>query len=825
MGNFLYHNKWHRYNHHTVSVSGFPDSAIDPIASQDFPFVGNFTTLLPFLCTGPNRFEPIMGSTWDPVSGVWFPQDSFSWWSYSSLTKTESGDWNLFNSVSGSIAWFNTRWTNGAVSFTFWRSNSAFINTAYLTTSGLSAEYLWPFVVENSLPPISGVGWMIALSSTTWKSNIAQVDTRQKNAFAVNLGETAEIDGGRTLNWNVSTAQTVYLTLTGNYTLTADKVFNPVRGGKYTMWIALDYCPEPFMNVVFNADTYRIFVKKLNEPSYNSLSNIITLSANFITRIDFVFDGTRMLGKATQYRLFLPTTKDAYYSGVGSILIPDPAEIDGTTEPDTYFKSNTPGVVISPFSSQFTSVSARYVAGTGVVIDYFGTGTNLLRFTLRGASWLPTTLLGSNRALTASFDRVFGNLSGGGDYNFSAFSGNLFATPLEISAPQIMKDAYPSPPYRLGSNTTVEVPQCLSGLVINIVSGKDRDIRNISVDKEFVFVKPIIINNEPAPYTFNNERQTQITLNRIQKNYNIVVTFERQVPLQGDTPLLWFDIIDQTALSAVGSNVFKVESKPDNSLFALQNTVLNRPFISVSQTARGLDFSTSYTTSTSSFMTLNRPLTGLANTSNPLSPVLNFTTFTVLVPLTTNPTNAQPEAAWWMGEYIQGLGYGVGVRGRRPYVGMRTNSLTGFTNVFTDYTTQSGVPFLISSVVRGDTTKKSRGHDIYLNGRQVRTGNENMININVDIKNFDIRLGSQNLNFITSVTAVPLTGTLFGAYKLPNGNLSVYTTNNAYINAGNIMPTFGRFRILAIIIYSGALERPRLTAINNYLINKYNISR
>jgi hypothetical protein len=40
----LTHPKFHRHNHHTVSVSAFayPDSAHDPIASYDNPFQGDF---------------------------------------------------------------------------------------------------------------------------------------------------------------------------------------------------------------------------------------------------------------------------------------------------------------------------------------------------------------------------------------------------------------------------------------------------------------------------------------------------------------------------------------------------------------------------------------------------------------------------------------------------------------------------------------------------------------------------------------------------------------------------------------------------------------
>lgn len=40
-----FHSKFHRYNHHTTPTSGFPDSALDPIAAPSDPFQGPFCVL------------------------------------------------------------------------------------------------------------------------------------------------------------------------------------------------------------------------------------------------------------------------------------------------------------------------------------------------------------------------------------------------------------------------------------------------------------------------------------------------------------------------------------------------------------------------------------------------------------------------------------------------------------------------------------------------------------------------------------------------------------------------------------------------------------
>jgi hypothetical protein len=41
-GNARFHNKWHRRGHHSIVSEGYPDSATDPIASPDEPFIGPF---------------------------------------------------------------------------------------------------------------------------------------------------------------------------------------------------------------------------------------------------------------------------------------------------------------------------------------------------------------------------------------------------------------------------------------------------------------------------------------------------------------------------------------------------------------------------------------------------------------------------------------------------------------------------------------------------------------------------------------------------------------------------------------------------------------
>ena len=41
-GNRKFHNKFHSANHHTLPSPHIKDSGLDPVASHDFPFIGDF---------------------------------------------------------------------------------------------------------------------------------------------------------------------------------------------------------------------------------------------------------------------------------------------------------------------------------------------------------------------------------------------------------------------------------------------------------------------------------------------------------------------------------------------------------------------------------------------------------------------------------------------------------------------------------------------------------------------------------------------------------------------------------------------------------------
>lgn len=787
MGNFIYHNKWHGYNHHTVPSDDFPDSAIDPIASAEYPFQGVFYNTIPL-------------SAVNDVYVTFNDSNSIDWFVYSNLVKTYSADWSLWSSVrftaSGfrvSNLWpvnFGTRfyfenWNSGFAGYTYWRGFSARIFSAYDNTQALSGENLWPLSTEGAFPPISGRGWHIALSGITWRTNVSAINTRQKN-FGPPALLTPNLDN--TLFWDVSTAQTAYLTLTENKTITATKLFNVKKGGKYTMWVSLDFCPLPEMNMYFDYNTYRIQVVKYpRSQSYTSNTEVVRLSANNLTRIDFIYDGRFMLGKATHYKIFLPTTEETYYQGLGNTLQTNPCFVTGINEPEKYISPSN-GLITIPFSNTFTELSSTYISGSGVDILYFGQDYVFLTFNMVGAAWQNELDLLENNALTATFDRAFGNLSGG-DYRVPLYSDNLFATPSIASAPDIMLSAFPNPPYRFAKFKTNQIPVCLSALEVNIRSGKDRDIKRILINNAVAATTGPLVNGVEQKYNFTNERQAVINFTRIQQNYRIDVFCEKQAPVKGSLrPVIWIDPIDNFTLNTIGNKVESVSSKPNDSYRFFAPSSVNRPFNNITDITRSLYFTTSAGDNT--YLTINKSLSTDIKPKND-DGLTNLTTFTVVEPVSV--LDGSEWVVWWIGDYRFGvggsIGYGLVLSGNRIcFGGINANNvgLPKFFSVIRTYAIEKDKPFLITTVLEStsESNPKIKRPTVYLNGSRL-----------------SLQAG------LAQTMSLPLTSYQLNFGTAPNLN------------------KFGNFKLHSFIMYKEALTPSRLSLVNNHLISKFNIPK
>lgn len=123
MSNLQFHNKFHRTNHHTVSSQAFPDSATDPIASQDQPFIGIFYN------TFTDNFANFVNS------------NSIEWKTLYTSTNTYSADWSLYPSVSTIVKDNSANWDNSFSFFNILSSVSSNEETTYTTLSANSGLY------------------------------------------------------------------------------------------------------------------------------------------------------------------------------------------------------------------------------------------------------------------------------------------------------------------------------------------------------------------------------------------------------------------------------------------------------------------------------------------------------------------------------------------------------------------------------------------------------------------------------------------------------------------------------------------------------------
>lgn len=119
MSNVQFHNKYHRANHFSVSAEGFPDSATDPIASSDQPFIGLF-------------FNTIS----DGVSG-----NSLEWRNTYSTTRAYSADWSLYPSVSTIVKAGSSSWVDGYDFYTSFKPVSSNFESSYTSVISNSAQY------------------------------------------------------------------------------------------------------------------------------------------------------------------------------------------------------------------------------------------------------------------------------------------------------------------------------------------------------------------------------------------------------------------------------------------------------------------------------------------------------------------------------------------------------------------------------------------------------------------------------------------------------------------------------------------------------------
>jgi alpha-tubulin suppressor-like RCC1 family protein len=239
MSNFLFHNKFHQANHHTIATPGLPDSATDPIASQSEPFQGIFYNYLnalvnlsaidvsyleTFLTDSITTFDGLSVNTIQSIYAAITANvftNSRQWFEMYTNINGLSVIYGLYPTVSTTVNTYSGYWNLG---YNFYSSLNA-LSTNYFSTYTMVNTYSanWPFI------------------DTTLRLNLMQQNTRSKNFSGVNITSISVNTSGVSAYWNLSAAQCAFFRLTGT-TVFKNIVNsnNKKKGGEYVLVLQQD---------------------------------------------------------------------------------------------------------------------------------------------------------------------------------------------------------------------------------------------------------------------------------------------------------------------------------------------------------------------------------------------------------------------------------------------------------------------------------------------------------------------------------------------------------------------------------------------------------
>lgn len=330
MSNILFHNKFHQSAHFTVSAAGYLDSATDPIASNDKPFLGTFHNNL-YVISAYATEELLSFTSEDLITFASEPMVVFVTIpsGFKSEGLTNSMEWyGQFNTIQALSSKFGNYWTT------------------YATVTALSSTWQAGKIFYDNFSifyPLYDSTWLTTKQvSATWENyatkhltNLAQQDTKSKNFRATTLAPTSA------LFWNLSANQFSILTLSNSAVFININSGNKKRGGRYHL--ILKQPGETIRDALFNSDY--VFA---NSPTITG----INLEKFGVTVIKFTSDGQKMYGNTEFYSLsgLLPYT---YFAGTGIVLTPDPAE---AVETDVFLLGSNAGLTVTGAIPYFSAL-------------------------------------------------------------------------------------------------------------------------------------------------------------------------------------------------------------------------------------------------------------------------------------------------------------------------------------------------------------------------------------------------------------------------------------------------------------------------------------
>jgi hypothetical protein len=248
MNNLIFHNNFHRSNHHTVSSFGYPESAKDPIASLEFPFQGIVY----------NNLYSIDG---DFIANT----NSYDWWgTYATLSVL-----NLDKTI--------TTYTTVCANSAFWNEDYSIYNKLKPLSGNYQSTFLTLCANLNY--------WNAVYDENTMYTNEVQESTRQKT-FANNyinpinpINIVLDLSGGQVTTY-VTDVDSYFSDFSGNK-----------RGGIYNLILIMGATNNPTLQVSFNSSKFK----------FSEDQNTFIIGEIRAIKIEFLSDGQYLHGKATLY--------------------------------------------------------------------------------------------------------------------------------------------------------------------------------------------------------------------------------------------------------------------------------------------------------------------------------------------------------------------------------------------------------------------------------------------------------------------------------------------------------------------------------------------
>jgi hypothetical protein len=267
MATFTFHNKYHRNVHHTIPTSGYPDSASDPIASKEYPFLGIFYNVLQSGLSG----------------------NSFDWSNTYTAVTANSSIWERFFAVYTSVNSNSAFWENNISLYNTYNELSSNWNSAYTTVS------------------VNSAFWNRFYLDETLHDDRVQQDTRQKNFKILQI----QPDDTSNIYLDLSAGQVSYYAT--SETSNVSGFFGAKRGGKYYLYVITNGTCNSAIKLNFDPDFFK----------FNS-SNSYPITGSWLRKFEFISDGTHLHGKSVLFDTNTIEEENTYFKGRGIIIDPNP---------------------------------------------------------------------------------------------------------------------------------------------------------------------------------------------------------------------------------------------------------------------------------------------------------------------------------------------------------------------------------------------------------------------------------------------------------------------------------------------------------------------